>query len=119
MLDALASYTVVKLTFRVKTQHGNICLCFDSKIITFALNKVNIITFPVTRSSFPTTFESNEDFLSRCEKTGIGELNVCVKAATKAKGERTLTGQLNGLGQLENCKLVGVLFYLTSIDGKL
>ena len=62
VLDALASYTVVKLTFRVKTQHGNICLCFDSKIITFALNKVNIITFPVTRTSFPTSFQSIEDF---------------------------------------------------------
>ena len=119
MLDALVSYTVVKLTFRAKTQHGNICLCFDSKIITFALNKVNIITFPVILSSFPTTLEGNEDFLSRCEKTGIGELNVCVKAAAKAKGERTLTWQLNGFGQLENCKVVGVLFYLTSIAGEL
>ena len=113
MLDALASYTVVKVTFRVKTQHGIICLCFDSKIITFALNKVNIITFPVTHSSFPTAFES------RCEKTGIGELNVCVKAAAKVKGERTLTWQLNGFGQLENCKVVGVLFYLTFIAGEL
>ena len=119
MLDALALYTVVKLTFRVKTQHGNICLRFDSKIITFALNKVNIITFPVTRSSFPTAFESNEDFLGRCEKTGTGELNVCVKAAAKAKGERTLRWQLNGFGQLENCKVVGVLFYLTFIAGEL
>ena len=118
MLDALASYTVVKLTFRVKTQHGNICLCFDSKIITFALNKVNILTFPATRSSFPTTFESNEDFLSRCEKTGIGELNVCVKEAAKAKGERTLTWQVNGFGQLENCNLVGLSFYLTSMAGE-
>ena len=87
MLDALASYTVVKLTFRVKTQHGNVCLCFDSKIITFALNKDNIITFPVSRSSFPTTFESNEDFLSRCEKTGIGELNVC-KGSNKGKDRK-------------------------------
>ena len=83
------------------------------------LNKDNIVTFPVTRSSFPTTFESNEDFLSRCEKTGIGELNVCVKAASKAKRERTLTWQLNRFGQLENCKLVGVLFYFTCIDGEL
>ena len=42
-----------------------------------------------------------------------------VKAATKAKIEKTLTWQLNGFGQLKNCKLVGVLFYLTSIDGEL
>ena len=54
-------------------------------------------------------------FLSCCEKTGIGELNACVKAATKAEGERTLTWQGNGFCQLENCRLVGVLFYLTSI----
>ena len=73
----------------------------------------------MTRSSFPTTFESNEDFLSRCEKNRVGELNVCVKAATKAKGERTLTWQVNGFGQLANCKVVGVLFYLTSIAGEL
>ena len=48
------------------------------------------------------------------KKTGIGELNVCVKAAAKAKEERTLTWQLNGFGQLENCKVVGVLFYPVS-----
>ena len=43
--------------------------------------------------------------------------NVRVKAPTKAKRERNLNWQVYGCGQSENCILIGVLFYLTSMAG--
>ena len=73
------------------------------------------MSFQVTHTSFPITFESIEDFFEP-EKQKLQ--NVCVKATKKAKRERNLNWQVYGSGQLDNCTLIGVLFYLTSMTGE-
>ena len=73
------------------------------------------MSFQVTHTSFPITFESTEDFFE-LEKQKLR--NVCVKATRKAKRERNLNWQVYGSGQLDNCTLIGVLFYLTSMAGE-
>ena len=67
------------------------------------------MSFQVTHTSFPITFESIEDFFE-LEKQKLR--NVYVKAPTKAKRERNLNWQVYGCDQLENCTLIGVLFIL-------
>ena len=73
------------------------------------------MSFQVNYTSFPITFESIEDFFEP-EKEKFR--NVCVKAPTKAKRERNLNWQVYGCGQLANCTLISVLFYLTSMAGE-
>ena len=73
------------------------------------------MSFQVTHTSFPVTFESIEDFFEP-EKQKLR--NVCVKATKKAKQERNLNWQVCGSGQLDDCILIGVLFYLTSMAGE-
>ena len=81
MLDSLASLTVLKLTFGVKTQYDSICLSFDSEINTFALN--------YAISSSPYQFSNHQlealKILFMLGKTKLR--NVCVNARKKGKGD--------------------------------